>query len=1276
MASLLDVKDNRGSVKGKLSEGDTSDDHKLQLSGTAKANGTVRIFDGDELIGTTTADKNGNWKFTTPRLDEGTHRFSATEVGKKSRSINNSDEFEVTIDKTIAEANDVSLRDSTFELSDGMVHGNGDLTLSGKAEAGAKVEIFNDGTVIAEVFADSNGDWSHGVNLGDGNHSLQTKVTDQAGNRSDLSADAINLTIDSAMAGQPPANSGSAEVILPPGTTKILAEPSNDNTPLINGSATPGSEVTLSVFNGNTGQTDNYGPITVDSSGNWTIQITNPLPDGKALFRAKASNQLADTYIALEMPIDTELPEQPTIDYAVDNVGLYQGELDDESRTDDDVVTLHGTAEANSLVYIYANSTFIGFTVTLNDGSWSYTPTISLLEGDNTFVVTSSDAAGNISPASDDFNLTLDRSADSPDITHINDDQGSSVGNVSSGGTTDDSEPLIVGQAEAGALVDVSINGKFVEQVVADTNGEWQLQVANPLDEGSYKVTAVQTDVAGNQSGNSESFDFKVILNTGPEAKSDSARTAVGKQVSINVLRNDSDSDGDKLEVIKIVKHGGYGRAEITANGKIVFTPDNVNLRDPVETKVVYKISDGKGGTDTATVNITLYPKLEKPTIDLTAASDRGWSNKDNITNDKTPTLQGNATPGSTVTIYQDGNKIATVKANQIGKWKFTPSALGDGDYDFSVTSKQLNDSMSSKSLNVTIDTQLDASASFTADSYTNSGSVQISISANEKVRYTLQDDAKQLTTLTDTVDASATVNVSFAGTAAIATHTYKSIFTDRAGNKSAGSDSFNLNNPPPVDPTAALEDGGYIVTFFKPAEFSENGFDIYAQRYDAHGNEVNPAFIVNSYQVDDQMIPDVVGLKDGGYVITWQSFGQDGDDFGIYAQRYDVNDQVVGPEFKVSETSASDQHRAEITSLENGGFVVTWVGESVNMGERKIFARFYNKDGESASTEIEINAQNPGTPNYPTIGSLNNGNVAMVWEQTTDKGITLQLAIYSETGELVNMDTQLSASDGWQMQPHIDTMVDGGFVVSWLETASDGKLQTRVQTFDNNGAANSPVIIASDDSSSIRPEVAGLEDGSFIVSWLEDGVVNYSNYSADNGELLSTSTIEANKDSEITEPHALALNGGGFLITWVEIIEGTPSAVYGQQFNADGEALSDRFIVESLGNEIISQSLISDNSEIELDYDQTPAEELLINNPLDASLEYQMADNIDGIELADVFSSDSALINSDIPGMTTASEASSNAQLEWFSLDAAYNFGSTEGLFSLEDLETSHLGI
>ena len=57
----------------------------------------------------------------------------------------------------------------------------------------------------------------------------------------------------------------------------------------------------------------------------------------------------------------------------------------------------------------------------------------------------------------------------------------------------------------------------------------------------------------------------------------------------------------------------------------------------------------------------------------------------------------------------------------------------------------------------------------------------------------------------------------------------------------------------------------------------------IYGQRYDQNGIQVGNEFQVNTYTTSTQWYPSITALSDGGFVVVWESDGQDGDQKGIF---------------------------------------------------------------------------------------------------------------------------------------------------------------------------------------------------------------------------------------------------------------------------------------------------------------------------------------------------------------------------------------------------------
>jgi Ca2+-binding RTX toxin-like protein len=144
-----------------------------------------------------------------------------------------------------------------------------------------------------------------------------------------------------------------------------------------------------------------------------------------------------------------------------------------------------------------------------------------------------------------------------------------------------------------------------------------------------------------------------------------------------------------------------------------------------------------------------------------------------------------------------------------------------------------------------------------------------------------------------------------------------------------AGYQDFQVNSTTAANQrqpsVAAFQDGGFIVAWHS-VDQDGDGAGVYAQRYNAQGNALGSEFRVNTYTTSDQDVPSVIVLNDGGFVVVWESLGQDGSGDGIYGQRYDADSNPAGSEFRVNTYTDSYQQGASLAALSGGGFVVTWM--------------------------------------------------------------------------------------------------------------------------------------------------------------------------------------------------------------------------------------------------------------------------------------------------------------------------------------------------------------
>ncbi|WP_202969955.1 hypothetical protein, partial [Endozoicomonas atrinae] len=116
---------------------------------------------------------------------------------------------------------------------------------------------------------------------------------------------------------------------------------------------------------------------------------------------------------------------------------------------------------------------------------------------------------------------------------------------------------------------------------------------------------------------------------------------------------------------------------------------------------------------------------------------------------------------------------------------------------------------------------------------------------------------------------------------------------------------------------------------------------------------------------------------------VTWMdSTGADGQGYGVYARIVDSQGQTVGSEFAVTnDNSFPDQTFPEVTGLANGGFVVTWqTGDDLNTG-RQIWAQQFENTGATVDSAFRVGSGQ--TDKRPAVVELADGTLAFSWEDS-----------------------------------------------------------------------------------------------------------------------------------------------------------------------------------------------------------------------------------------------------------------------------------------------------
>jgi hypothetical protein len=270
----------------------------------------------------------------------------------------------------------------------------------------------------------------------------------------------------------------------------------------------------------------------------------------------------------------------------------------------------------------------------------------------------------------------------------------------------------------------------------------------------------------------------------------------------------------------------------------------------------------------------------------------------------------------------------------------------------------------------------------------------------------------------------------------------------------------------------SVLKDGGWVVTW-QSAGQDGSGLGIFGQRFSASGLAVGTEFQVNSYTAADQWWPASAALADGGWVVTWHSEGQDGSDRGVYAQRFDSNGAAVGTEFLVNTVTASYQEAPKITALADGGLFISWQSYGQDGSWSSIHGQRYASSGLAVGSEFQVNTHTDHQQIDSCISTIADGGWVITWvsqgQDNPNGGTFTRGGIYSQRyasdGSTLGAEFQVNTTTvDNQYHARVAGLADGGWTVVWMSDNQDGSGSgIYTQRYDANGLARDVASHGSD---------------------------------------------------------------------------------------------------------------------------------------------------------------------------------------------------------------------
>lgn len=312
----------------------------------------------------------------------------------------------------------------------------------------------------------------------------------------------------------------------------------------------------------------------------------------------------------------------------------------------------------------------------------------------------------------------------------------------------------------------------------------------------------------------------------------------------------------------------------------------------------------------------------------------------------------------------------------------------------------------------------------------------------------------------------------------------------------------------------SANNSGEFIISWSSQLE-STGTYEVIAKKFNCDASSAGSEFIVNTYTADAQLASHVALNDSGQAVVVWQSYGQDGDGYGVYGQRYNADGSAAGAEFRINvRTGAEDpiiqgdhQDHARVAIRDDGSFVVTWsstANVSNNDNASDVYARIYNANGTAATGEFLVNSYTPNAQMYSDVATDASGNFVIAltsgnlnrngtWIPAQDGSISSVYAQrYNAAGVKIGTEFKVNTySTDSQRDVKIAMAPTGEFIVAWSSRYQDGSgYGVYAQRYDAGGNTVGGEFrlneyVAGDQA---MPSIAmnGIND--FVVSWQSNG--------------------------------------------------------------------------------------------------------------------------------------------------------------------------------------------
>ncbi|MFT6922569.1 MAG: hypothetical protein ACJA1C_001575 [Crocinitomicaceae bacterium] len=357
----------------------------------------------------------------------------------------------------------------------------------------------------------------------------------------------------------------------------------------------------------------------------------------------------------------------------------------------------------------------------------------------------------------------------------------------------------------------------------------------------------------------------------------------------------------------------------------------------------------------------------------------------------------------------------------------------------------------------------------------------------------------------------------------------------------------------------------------------------IYAQLVGSTGETLVNTNTTDSTQQNCAISMDTLGR----YVVVWESEGQDGDGFGIYAKIYNEDHTVRVSDFLINTSDiTNDQRFPDVAMNAEGTFCVVWQSDEDegddgfggwNTNGWDCYRQIFDIDGAAVSSRSRMNSSTAGNQMHPAVAAADDRFV-VTWasEVAGENEFEIKERYFLSNGANLAAPTVIQSVIGQHLtHPDVAMSATGAYTFTWQADSSDGdRIGIYYAMYDNTYVQIvAPTQVNTTTAGNQQePRVAMDENGEFMIVWSsfdQDGDhfgiygQRFTSLGASSGGEIAINTTTANSQDHVAV--AVTREGGKYIISWTDdVADGDYSGVYTRIMFSNGTFIGNDALVNT----------------------------------------------------------------------------------------------------------------